>query len=110
MERVQKTALAVIRGEYHTSYSDALIKFGLETLEDRREKLCLKFALKAYRNPKFTSWFVTNIPEVNTRSVKTHLKQIHTRTKRFEKSPIPYLTNLLNSHMKLAVRNSEPPL
>ena len=98
LERVQKTALAVIRGENHTSYSDALNHFGLETLETRREKLCLKFALKAYRNTKFTSWFVTNKPEVNTRTVKTHLKQINTRTKRFEKSPIPYLTKLLNTH------------
>ena len=101
LERIQKTALAVIRGENHTTYADALTYFDLKTLKTRREKLCLKFALKAYRNPKFTSWFVLNKPEVNTRSVKTHLKQINTRTQRFKKSPIPYLTNLLNGHLKL---------
>ena len=74
------------------------------------EKLCLKFAVKAYRSPKFKSWFVINKPDANTRSVKTHLKQISTRTNRFENSPISYLTNLLNSHMQLDVRNGELPL
>ena len=110
LERIQKTALAVIRGENHTTYADALTYFDLDTLETRREKLCLKFALKAYRNPKFTSWFVINEPEVNTRSHKVHLKPIKIRTKRFTNSLIPYLTNLLNAHFEKANRNSEQPL
>ena len=46
LERIQKTALAVIRGESHTTYAEALCHFGLDTLEARRKKLCLKFALK----------------------------------------------------------------
>ena len=48
LERIQKTALAVIRGESHTGYQDALIHFGIETLKERRERLCLKFAIKQY--------------------------------------------------------------
>ena len=48
LERVQKIALAIIRGEQRTTYSEAVINFGLETLETRRKNLCLKYALKSY--------------------------------------------------------------
>ena len=99
LERVQKTALAIIRGENHTSYRDALDYFNIQTLESRREKLCLKFALKASKSQKFASWFSKNDQEVNTRSEKPTFKNPKSRTKRFRKSPIPYLTNLLNSHL-----------
>ena len=106
LERIQKTALAVIRGDNHTGYHDALIHFGIETLKERRERLCLKFAIKAYSNPKFSSWFPINTPLVNTRSEKLPLKAIVTRTRRYKKSPIPYLTDLLNCHL-LSKKNQE---
>ena len=99
LERIQKTAMAVIRGGNHTTYQEALSYFGLETLVKRREKLCINFAVKAYRNPKFTSWFAINEPLANTRSEKLPLKQIVCRTGRYKKSPIPYLTDLLNVHL-----------
>ena len=67
-ERIQRTALAIIRGEKHTTYQEALDHFGIEKLSVRRELLCVKFAVKAYKNPKFSKWFVPNISEVNTRS------------------------------------------
>ena len=69
------------------------------TLEVRREKLCLKFALKALKSQKFSSWFSVNQTEVNTRSEKLPLRNIKGRTKRFRTSPIPYLTELLNAHL-----------
>ena len=99
LERIQKTAFAIIRGDEHTNYKEALEHFGMETLSARREILCLRFALKAYRNPKFTTWFATNQSEVNTRSTKPPIKEVRTRTRRFKNSPIPYLTELLNQHL-----------
>ena len=99
LERVQKTALAIIRGASHTNYAEALKFFNLGTLEKRREDLCIKFALKAFKNPKFSNWFVPNESEVNTRSIKLPLKSVKTRTKRFKDSPIPYLTELLNKQL-----------
>ena len=41
IERIQRVALAVIRVDKHTNYKEALDYFKLETLENRREKLCL---------------------------------------------------------------------
>ena len=72
LERVQKTALAIIRGGNHTTYREALKHFTIETLESRREKLCLKFALKASKSEKFAQWFSKNDNQVNTRSVKPY--------------------------------------
>ena len=72
LERVQRTAMAVIRGENHTCYREALEYYDLMTMEDRRTDICLKFAIRAYKHPKFSMWFTKNIT-VNTRSVKTPL-------------------------------------
>ena len=46
LERVQKTAVAVIRGGQHTTYAEGLAHLKLKTLESRREELNLKFAIK----------------------------------------------------------------
>ena len=99
LERIQRTALAIIRGDKHTSYQEVLDSFVMDNLKARRETLCLKFALKTYRNPKFTKWFAPNTPEVNTRSIQLPLKKIRLRPSRFNNSPIPYLTRLLNKHL-----------
>ena len=99
LERIQRTALAIIRGEKHTTYQEALDHFGIEKLLVRREALCLKFAVKAYKNPKFSKWLAPNISEVYTRSSKLPLKEIRFRTKIFQNSPLPYLTRLLNQHL-----------
>ena len=99
LERVQRTALAIIRGDTHTTYEEALGHFNISTLQKRRETLCLKFALKAYKNPKFSKWFPRNEYNINTRSQKRPLLPIRTRTTRYGKSPIPYLNNILNTHL-----------
>jgi hypothetical protein len=67
----------------------------METLESRRVKLCETFAKKAAENPKFKHWF--KIGGRVTRSDKIRYCVPEARTSRFMKSPIPYLTNLLNS-------------
>ena len=100
LERVQRTAVAILRGEVHTSYREALNNLNLETLKIRREKLCLKFAKKANKHPKFKNWFCLNKNSIKTRSPKLPLKEIKTRTKRYRKSPLPYMTNMLNKHLQ----------
>ena len=98
IERIQRTALAIIRAEKHTRYTEALEYFQMDTLEDRREMLCLKFARKAQKNPKFSHWFQKNESTVNTRSDKLPFVIPKTRTRRFKKFAILYLTDLLNKH------------
>ena len=104
IERIQKTALAIIRGDQYTLYFESLTYFGIDTLEVRREALCFKYALKAYKNTKFSSWFTENETDVNTRIEKLPLKTIRFRTRRYQKSPLPYLTNLLNSHLPTQIK------
>ena len=69
----------------------------LDTLESRRGQICLKFAKKAAKHPKHQQWFKTNTMNVNTRQEKTKYCKVAARTNRYMKSPISYLTTLLNS-------------
>ena len=60
LERVQKTALKVILGNKFKSYKNALSMLNIETLTERREQLCLSFALKASKHPKTKQMFPLN--------------------------------------------------
>ena len=60
LEIIQTTALATIRGDRYTSYSDSLTYVGTKTLDLRRVTLILKFALKVYKSPQFLCWFTVN--------------------------------------------------
>jgi len=98
LERVQKCAAHIILGTQYISYSQALQCLALESLEERRIKLCLKFALKAEKNPKYAGWFVPYVKPRNTRNVPTKYCKVKANHSRLEKGPIGYLTNLLNLH------------
>lgn len=100
IERIQKAALAIIYDQKYISYENALFLSGLKSLANRREEICLKFARKAIKNPKYQHWFNLDESSVNTRSKKLLLKPVSARTNRFEKSPIAYLTKLLNNARK----------
>ena len=52
IERVQKSACHVILGSEYESYSKALETLCLETLETRRIKLCLNFAISCEKKRK----------------------------------------------------------
>ena len=99
LERVQKSALSIILGSQYTFYDSALDILNLETLENRREKLCLNFALKCETNPNHSKWFLKSPAGPATRNQTTY-QPVWTRTNRFRDSPVPYMTNLLNDHYK----------
>ena len=98
IERVQKSFLQITLGKEFENYETARKVMDLETLESRRNSLCTRFAAKAAKDPKHKHWFV---PEdqtgVNTRSEKFKYKTPLCRLKRYQTSPIPYLTSLLNA-------------
>ena len=106
IERVQKCALHVILGDGYESYSQATKTLAVETLHERRLRLSLSFAKKCEKNPKYATWFKLSenikTSSMNTRGGvnKTHSKYtpVPFRTDRYEKSPIPFLTELLNSY------------
>ena len=71
IERVQKTALHIIYQENYQSYTAACAMANISTLEDRRVKLCSKFALRALRNEKFSNWFIRQESSKRTRFKKS---------------------------------------
>ena len=86
-------------GKQYSSYETDLKTLALERLEVRRIRLCLNFALKAEKHPKFQKWFVPNTTAYETRN-RTKYKEIHANHARYAKSPLAYLTKLLNIHHK----------
>ena len=97
IERVQKAALHIIMGDSYVSYRTALQSCNLTSLESRRDKLCVKFARRAVKHPKHSSWFKPNNIDVNTRQTRTKYCSVVANKDRYAKSPISYLTTLLNS-------------
>ena len=95
IERVQKAALHIALGEKYTSYRNALKKSKLQSLESRRDKLCLKFAKKAEKDPKHRQWF-KKAEGSKTRQKPTKYVKVIAHHDRYKKSPISHLTRLLN--------------
>ena len=96
------SAVHVILGENYHSYEQAMNVLNVEKLAIRRSNLCLKFAKKAEKHVKFSKWFFpdTRIPEVNTRNnnIKLKYKPVPFKKVRYKKSPIPYITQILNEY------------
>ena len=100
IERVQKAAFAIILGDEYKTYISALQILKMSTLTTRRKELCLKFAQKSPKSEKFSHWFckrVETIQNEKNRSKFSEYLPVLGRTSGFaKKSPIAYLTSLLN--------------
>lgn len=99
LERIQKTAFKVILGEKFKSYKHALKYLELESLNDRRENLCLFFAQKSSKNVKTKHMFPQNNRKhtMNTRKAEKFKVQ-HANTERLKNSALIFMQNLLNKH------------
>ena len=97
LERVQKSALKVILKEKYSNYQNALAQIGIESLESRREDLCLNFARKCVKNKKLVHMFPENPKPhgMNTRHEERYEVQFANKD-RLNNSPIIYMQNLLN--------------
>ena len=97
LERIQKAAVRVIMGKSYQNYLHGLKELRLETLEKRRENLCLRFAKKCLKNEKMKNLFPTRKihHKMKTRN-KEKFQTEKIRTNRLKKAAIPYMTKLLN--------------
>ena len=95
IEHLQLRAMKVIYGE-HVSYRTVIESGKIELLEDRRNDLRKKFALKTSKNPRYSDWFPLNadIEHDLRRREKYHIPRL--RTERAKKSPIIQMRRLLN--------------
>jgi len=104
LERVQKCAFSIILGKQYLNYKQAMTSLGCDSLNDRRIKLCQSFAKKAGKHLKYKNWFSEFGQErkkcserQNEKKTNPMFNPVPTRTDRYKKSPLPYLTELLNN-------------
>ena len=88
-----------IFGNKYTSYTESLNQLNLVTLFERREKLCLKFALNSSENPK-TKQLFTLRKKTHNQITRTENKYevFSSKTERMARSAVPHLQNLLNKY------------
>ena len=98
IESVQKVALKMILQDEYVNYQLACATLSTQTLEERRIKLCKKFAITNVKSEKPLFTLVTTKP--NTRQVNDLVTEPKCRTNRFKDSSPPFLANLLNSTNK----------
>ena len=101
LERVQKSAMKVIMGERYKGYQKTLNDLDIETLDERRERLCLRFAQRCLKNEKTNKMFPLN---ENNHAMKTRNNEKyqvqHANTGRLKNSPLIYMQHLLNMNEK----------
>ena len=97
LERVQKSALKLILKERYIDYKNALKVVRLDTLEERRQKLCLKFAKACVRHEKLNDMFPKQRYSHNM-NMRHNDKFVikRARTERLQRSAIVNMQRLLN--------------
>ena len=95
LERIQKIALRIILQDSYHDYHQALKHVGLQTLYERREKLCIKFATQCVKKGKMSDMFPLNRKTVNTREHERFFVQ-PAFSDRLKYSAVPYMQRLLN--------------
>ena len=97
LERVQKSALRIILGDNYVSYDNALKVLKLQSLKERREDLCFKFANKCLEVPKLSKMFPRNPRGHDMKKRSSECFQVKRGlTTRLRNSAIPYMQRLLN--------------
>ena len=96
---MQKIAVNIILSNHDTtrnsrSYKASLALLGIDTLENRRVKLCETFAKKCLRS-RHSDLFTRNSSTYNTRN-KNLFAEYNMKTNRAFMSPLVYLTRILN--------------
>ena len=92
LKKIQRIAPKIIVKEKYQNYENALNILELDTLKDRREKICLAFAQKVLKNKTMKHFFPpnTNKNYMKTRDPK-HIEVFHANTERYLKKKTNHL-------------------
>ena len=97
LERVQRSAIKVILGEKYNNYKDALRVLRMDSLEMRRQKICLKFAKQCLRHEKLKELFPSHERRHNMEKRDGERYVVKkAMTERYRKSAIISMQRLLN--------------
>ena len=97
IEAVQKFAFRIILRKQYSSYSDACNFFGTQTLDERRQMICLRFVSKNLESEN--SLFKLSIQNERLQPRKQKVQEFKCNTSRFQRSSLPYLSQLANSQL-----------
>ena len=97
IEKIQKIALKIILGDTYTTYDEARSIFGLKLLSERRNDICIKFALKLYQSKYCEQFFTLANPTVKTRQHNLVIEATSNTKKGFN-APHNYLARLVNQN------------
>ena len=96
LEKIQRRVCKIILGYEYINYLHACQICNLPTLEERRLKLCIKFAKSISNHPICQTWLPKKKRmNISLRHMQTY-QQFKLKTERFKKSPLPFLVDILN--------------
>jgi len=95
IESIQKFAFKIILGKSYDSYESTCTRFITVTLELRRQKLCLRFAIKNINSSNCI--FTKPNENINLRRKNKIVKEYKCNKTKFQRSSLPYLAKLANS-------------
>ena len=96
LQRVQNRAVAAFSDKREDPTISAL-RLKLDPLDERRQKLALKFAQKTVKKSRHGDMFTKlENPHTGRGGIKREWREHPCKTKRHLKSALPYLTRLLN--------------
>ena len=98
IESIQKVAMRIILGSQYNDYKSACGLFKTPSLQNRRIKLCHKYAVKNLKSDH--SFFTKVATNLRTRQKSNIVREYKCNFNRFNRSSIPYLAKLLNSNSK----------
>ena len=99
IDRVAKVGLRIIFGEAYCGFENCLLSAKMLRPTEQLANMTSRFAAKNASHNKFSQWFEPAARKtINTRSIKNiqRYKSVPARTARYAKSPIPYMTQMLN--------------
>ena len=100
LEKIQRRVCKIILGYEYINYLHACQICNLPTLEERRLKLCIKFAKSISNHPICQTWLPKKKRmNISLRHMQTY-QQFKLKTERFKKSPLPFLVDILNKSYK----------
>ena len=96
IERIQKIAFKIILQQNYENYKQACSSLSAQTLQQRRVKLCSKFASKNSKSEN--SMFMKVGTHAKTRHRSDLVREYKCNFGRFRKSSLPYLARLINEN------------
>ena len=95
IEAIQKIAFRILLGQAYHGYTHTCAVLGAQTLEERRQAICLKFALKNLKSENcLFKKAATSHHDLRQRS--KIVEEPKCNTARFQRSSLPFLSSLIN--------------